>query len=139
MSLIDDLAQAIATFEGYFKPGTVAARNNNPGNLRAGPRAIGKDERGYAIYATPEDGWADLKRQIELNISRGLSLREFFAGKPGVYPGYAPAADQNQPERYAAFVSERVGIPMDVPLVSLSPPDPSLGRPASPRPAGRKA
>jgi len=127
-SLVRAIAQAIATFEGFFKPGTVAARNNNPGNLRAGPRAISKDSQGYGVYASVEDGWADLFRQVELNIADGLNLREFFAGKPGIYPGYAPAADENQPIQYAAFVGSRVGVPLDRPLFALAsgPPVPSL-------------
>ena len=121
-TLIRAVAQAIAAFEGFFKAGTVAARNNNPGNLRAGPRAVSKDAQGYAVYATADDGWADLYRQVDLNISRGLNLREFFAGKPGVYPGYAPAEDANQPENYAQFVATRVGVPVDQPLLSLAAP-----------------
>jgi len=120
MNFIDALARAIATFEGYFRPGTVANRNNNPGNLRAGPRAVGKDDRGYAVYRTPEDGWEDLRRQIRLNIERGLTLREFFGGRPGVYPGYAPAADRNQPEVYASWVGKRLGIPLDRPLAEFA-------------------
>lgn len=117
--LVQTIAEAIARFEGFFQPGSLAQRNNNPGNLRSGPRAVGKDSRGYAVYRTPADGWADLYRQVELNISRGLTLREFFGGKPGVYAGYAPAADRNQPDRYAAYVASQAGVPTDVPLISL--------------------
>jgi len=137
MSLTDDLARAIATFEGYFQPGTIAQRNNNPGNLRRWGNLPVRD--GYAVFPTPEAGWEALRRQVELNVARGLSLREFFAGKPGVYPGYAPSSDANDPERYAEFVASRIGVPADVPLVSLSPPGPSPGRPGRPRPAGRQA
>jgi hypothetical protein len=118
-SLVTAMALAMATFEGFNTAGTLAQRNNNPGNLRAGPGAIGTDATGYAIFATVDAGWAALYNQIQLNINRGLNLLEFFAGKPGVYPGYAPAADQNQPERYAAFVASKVGIPSDVPLTDL--------------------
>ena len=114
MSLVDDLAGAIATFEGYFTPGSLAARNNNPGNLRTWGNQ--PTSGGYAVFPTAEAGWAALRRQVELNISRGLTLFEFFAGKPGTYGGYAPAADQNQPATYAAFVGQRVGLPLDVPL-----------------------
>ena len=118
MSLVDDLASAIATFEGYFTPGSLAARNNNPGNLRTWGNQ--PTSGGYAVFPTAEAGWAALRHQVELNISRGLNLLEFFGGKPGVYPGYAPAADQNQPVTYAAFVGQRVGLPVSVPLNQAS-------------------
>ncbi len=73
-----------------------------------------------------QDGWNALYQQINLNIGRGLTLNEFFAGKPGVYDGYAPSADQNSPYAYAARVGRDVGIPVDVPLNTLgsSPPNP---------------
>lgn len=118
--LISSLSSAIAKFEGYFNPGTVAARNNNPGNLRSGPRAIGTDAHGYAIYQTVADGWADLQDQIQRNVGRGLTLAEFFGGKPGVYAGYAPAADSNNPNGYASFVAGQVGIPTNIPLSQLA-------------------
>ena len=114
MSLTDSIAQAIATYEGYYQPGSLAARNNNPGNLRSWGTAPVVD--GYAQFDTPAAGWSALARQVELNISRGLSLGEFFAGKPGVYSGYAPAADSNHPAAYAQFVARRVGVAVDTPL-----------------------
>lgn len=112
--MVETIAQAIATFEGFFKAGTLAQRNNNPGNLRSWGSAPIRD--GYAHFETAEDGWKALYRQIELNISRGLSLSEFFGGKAGVYPGYAPAADANDPNGYARFVATRTGLPVDVPI-----------------------
>ncbi len=54
-----------------------------------------------------------------MNISKGLTAEEFFAGKPGVYYGYAPAADKNNPSVYAGNVSTWMGIPRDVPLSEL--------------------
>lgn len=117
MSLVDDLAGAIARFEGFFQTDSVAQRNNNPGNLRSWGDLPRRD--GYAVFPTVEAGWQALRQQIRLNVSRGLNLLEFFGGKPGVYGGYAPAADQNQPGAYAAYVAERAGLPLDVPLDQL--------------------
>jgi len=119
VALIDQLAESIARFEGFFAPGSLAERNRNPGNLTWwGDRPT---SGGYAVFDTVEQGWEALRRQIELNIGRGLTLREFFGGKVGVYPGYAPAAAGNDPESYASFVAGRTGIPLDVPLVSVEP------------------
>ena len=136
MNFVDHLAQAIATMEGYYKPDTIAQRNNNPGNLRTwGSRPI---VNGYAYFDTPEQGWEALKRQVERNIRRGLNLQEFFAGQrdaqgnviPGGYSGYAPAADKNNPTGYAAFVAKRIGVPLDQPLVQATGASPPL--PAAP-------
>lgn len=122
MSFIAEFAKAIATMEGYFKPGSIAQRNNNPGNLRRwGNRPV---VNGFAYFDTPEQGWAALHRQVELNIGRGLTLQEFFGGqrdaqgnvKPGGYSGYAPAADKNNPTHYANFVAGRLGVSATQPL-----------------------
>lgn len=117
MTLVDLMAQAIATMEGFYKPGSLAARNNNPGNLRSwGANPI---VNGYAQFPTAEAGWAALKAQIQKNIDRGLNLTEFFGGKPGVYSGYAPSADKNDPVNYAKFVASRTGIDVNTPLKSV--------------------
>jgi hypothetical protein len=95
-------------------------RNNNPGNLRAGNGATGVDSRGIAIFPDLATGEAALERQVDLNIGRGLTLDEFFGGKSGVYAGYAPAGDKNDPSGYAATVAGWLGIPENAPLYSLS-------------------
>ena len=80
--MLQDLMNAIARMEGFFNTGnTVAKRNNNPGNLMyAGQRgAIGKDSSGFAIFGSIEDGWAALKRQIELDAGRGHT-KQFTEG-----------------------------------------------------------
>jgi hypothetical protein len=138
---ISELAQAIARFEGPFVPGTRSYRNNNPGNLRTWG-TLPRDAAGYAIFPNPEAGWAALERQVSLNIARGLTLEEFFAGKPGVYPGYAPSADANDPANYARTVAGWLGIAVDQPLTGYAggagPPDPSPGSASEPRKPGRK-
>jgi hypothetical protein len=109
-------------FEGYMKkdevqvdgeatrfvscPNSIAFRHNNPGNLRLWGKY--PKLKGYVVFPTNELGWAALYKQVHKNIHRGLTLREFFAGKPGVYGGYAPSADGNSPVRYAKFVSSHM-------------------------------
>ena len=115
---VDSIAQSIAQMEGFNTPGTLAARNNNPGNLRAGPGQTGTSG-GFAVFPDLSTGWAALDNQISLNASKGLTLNEFFAGKPGVYAGYAPSADSNNPTQYAAFVASQTGADPNVPLSSL--------------------
>ena len=120
-SLTASLASAIARFEGFGVSGSVAARNHNPGNLRSGTGQNGTDANGYAIFPDDATGYAALDHQIDLNVNRGLSLEEFFAGKPGVYAGYAPSGDANNPTQYASTVAGWLGIDPSVPLASISP------------------
>jgi hypothetical protein len=115
---LDDLAGAITRQEGACSaPGV--CRNNNPGNLRAYLPSQPVDSRGIRIFPNYQSGYAALVGQEQVNIGKGLTLSEFFAGKPGVYRGYAPAADSNNPASYAANVSSWLGIPSDVPLSSV--------------------
>ena len=109
--LIDGIAESIAHMEGYYKPDTLAALNNNPGNLRIWGNL--PTRKGYVVFPRAEDGWRALKLQVQRNIERGLTLREFFGGKPGVYSGYAPSADGNRPKEYAEFVGNRIGLSID--------------------------
>lgn len=113
MNLINDIAEAIARHEG-----TGCGPRNNPGNLRTWGSL--PTSGGFAVFPTCEAGWDALRRQVERNVDRGLTLEEFFAGKAGVYPGYAPAADSNQPFVYASNVSTWTGIPLGVPLDSMT-------------------
>jgi hypothetical protein len=103
--------------DGTIDYRTVAARNNNPGNLRSwGTRPV---VDGYASFPTPADGWKALRSQVKKNVfERKLSFREFFAGerKPNgqlrrkdSYPGFAPAADSNDAVGYAESVLRYLG------------------------------
>src|SRR6266436_2057696 len=115
MSLTESIAQAIASMEGFFKPGTIAQRQNNPGNLRSWGNypVVG----GYVQFPDAQTGWDALYSQVDKNIGRGLTLNEFFAGKSGVYGGFAPGSDANNPAGYAQYVAtEAGGLPLGVPL-----------------------
>lgn len=116
--LLLQFAWAIAEFEGFFIEDSIAQKNNNPGNLRPIGASVG-----FQTFNTPEEGWERLLHQIKLNVSRKLTLREFFLGKPGVYAGYAPLGD-NDPDvmaNYINFVSDRLNIPLDVGLWNYFP------------------
>lgn len=125
--LLGLMASGIAEFEGFHVPETdkryptIAQRHNNPGNLRP----IGAST-GFRTFATPLDGYKALVRQIVININRGLTLREFFLGKPGVYPGYTPLGPGtgNTAEvldNYIAFVANRMNIKDSVILARYFP------------------
>lgn len=131
---VSDLAKFMSMEEGFCKVGTRAWRNNNPGNLDAGPRSKQKDPDGYAMYDKISDGWADLEDLISgvLMKHSALTLRTFFAGQrndegqviAGGYPGYAPTADPrgaNQPNAYASYIATQLKIPLDDQLAKYLP------------------
>jgi hypothetical protein len=108
MATINDLMNAIARQEGFNVAGSLAQRNNNPGNLRSGVGQSGSSG-GYAVFATPQDGWNALQNQIEIDSGRGLSLRDF------IYK-YAPPSENNT----SAYLTNVVS------WLGLSTPDISL-------------
>lgn len=115
--VIDTIATQISHMEGFYIKASVAAKNNNPGSLRSWGKVPTK--QGYAVFPTVEDGWVALETQVAKNVDRGLSFAEFFAGKPGVYGGYAPGTDHNYPIRYAEFVAAPFEVPISTVISSL--------------------
>lgn len=90
---------------------------NNPGALTGSLGFCTNGKVGSIVkFCTPEDGAAALQKQIDINTGRGLTLYEFFGGKPGVYPGYANTAAGNNPVGYADFVAANTGINPNIPL-----------------------
>jgi len=87
-SVIDAIANAIATAEGWYNsgPDSIPHRANNPGDLVATwlpyPR-IGAE--GITVFPTEAEGWAALKHQVALmfsgsaNYNPGMSIAEVAA------------------------------------------------------------
>ena len=117
------IASTIQQVEGYY-PGSVAYRNNNPGNLKyvgqAG--ATGADANGFANFPNYNTGLQALDDQIQLYAGRGLSVQ-------GMMQIYAPASDGNDPNSYAAQVASALGVDPSTSLLALSLP---LGAPSPP-------
>jgi hypothetical protein len=109
--VVTTLAAAIQKQEGYA-PGTVAYRNNNPGNLWDGNNAIWPnlphDANGFVIFPSYADGQAALENDLSIKINRGMDLT-------GLITMYAPPS-QNNTAAYIANVSTWTGLPTDVPL-----------------------
>lgn len=114
------IAQAIAQMEGFNTPGSLAAVNRNPGNIRVWLGG-GRDtvNRGYVVFPSLDEGWRALYHVVDDYIrgryhgGQSPTLLQMFAT-------YAPTADSNDPAHYARFVSARVGLPLDVPLAQLA-------------------
>ena len=87
------------------------------------------------FYSTLDEGIQALKDLIARKAP-GLTLTEFFGGKPGVYGGYAPASHgANDPDIYARNVAAALGISPDDVIGDLGSPGASQ---VNPTPAPRK-
>lgn len=107
------LAEAIAKFEGFGKPGTIPTVRNNPGDLRHAPHLShdGLHPDDIGIAQTVADGWADLERQLRLYASRGMTLQQAISA-------FAPS-NENDTSRYLAFVCTQLGCTADCPVSQL--------------------
>lgn len=111
MGQLRDFAEAIARQEGFYTPGSAAARNNNPGNLMDYSYYQQTGEFRLATYPTVEDGWNALEAQIQRDANRGLTVEQFTAK-------YAPAGHgDNNPQIYANNLSSWLpGLTVDMKL-----------------------
>jgi hypothetical protein len=101
------LAALIAQEEGYDVPGSLPNRDNNPGDLRHSPHSFHSPDAPDAIgqIDTPQDGWDDLQRQLELYAQRGLTLQQ------AIYE-FAPPVENNS-AAYLKFVCDGLGCTPD--------------------------
>lgn len=102
-NILQDMMQAINRMEGG-KPGNVNVRNNNPGNLRAGPGQVGENG-GFAVFASQDDGYSALQAWITSHVAAHPDWTFF-----DLFNVYAPSADSNQPSAYAEFVASQIGV-----------------------------
>ena len=109
LTQVEQMARAIEHHEGFFV-GSRSYRNNNPGNIKfAGQyKAMGTDDKGFAIFDTYADGYNALIKLIEnacdgksITYRPSMTLYDFF-GK------YAPQSDNNDSEAYAVAVASEM-------------------------------
>lgn len=107
---IKKFALAIQEYEGWYV-GSRSYRNNNPGNIKyLGQKEATGQEQGFAIFPSYEIGFSVLYNMIDNAIggksqvySSDMTILEFFYK-------YAPATDNNYPEKYAQFVAGKLGV-----------------------------
>lgn len=109
------LADAIAVAEGYYVSGSLAARANNPGNLKLGDVGYGMID-GKTVYATVTDGWNALYRQVRLMLTGesayyhpGMTLSEVAV----IYTG------GDNPVSWAYTVAQSLGVSVQTRLSDL--------------------
>lgn len=117
-ALISSLAAAIKQQEGFY-PGSVAYRNNNPGNLMDPSGTIfpkyPKDSRGFVIFPDLATGEAALENDLTIKVNRGMSITSLLNM-------YAPAAAGNNTPVYIANVAAATGIDPNTPLNQIPSP-----------------
>jgi hypothetical protein len=115
MGTVEQLAQAIATAEGYFQPGSLPARTNNPGDLKLGDRGYGT-EQGKTIFPNSQSGWDALYHEINLILNRqsnyynpSMSILEI---------AYVWTGNDN-PEGWAHIVASYLGVGVNTSLSDI--------------------
>jgi len=89
------------------KGGTIAARLNNPGNLRfAGQSGATKDQSGFAKFNDVASGYAAMSKQLMSYYKRGLNTVSEIVSK------YAPS-NENDTVGYANYVAQDIGVGKD--------------------------
>lgn len=96
---------------------STAWKNNNPGNIRATRSmqwlgAIGQSN-GWCVFASEQDGINAMKKLLTSKNYYHLTLR-------GAIYKWAPAKDNNNPERYTNYVSRTADISPDKPMKDLN-------------------
>lgn len=115
-NLLNEFCKAIEVHEGHYEgpPASRSWRNKNSGNIRCTSKlyygAIGKDKDGFCVFSTYTDGFNALK-QLVYNAASGES--QIYKPADSIVnfcKKYAPAADSNDPIRYATFIGQRLGV-----------------------------
>lgn len=105
---LEDLAQVIKEYEGYYF-NSVSDRNNNPGNLRYSPYQVGVRD-GFAYFNTHEDGWNALLHQLTIAADGRSYVYDPEMNLYQFFNVYAPTEDSNMPNLYAKTVIEQLSI-----------------------------
>lgn len=101
--------------------GTLAQRNNNPGNLRFNSQAGAvKGDAGFAKFNSYDDGFnaliKDIKAKQTGKTRTGLGPNSTIQDLMNVY---SPASDSNNPVKLANTLSKGLGVPVNSPIGNL--------------------
>jgi hypothetical protein len=118
---LDNLAQAIATLEGFGIPGNRPTRDNNPGDVRSAPGMTGTDSGGIATFADQGDGWDALGGWITSHTAAHpdwdfYDLTHFYA--TGTTTG-TPAAGEANPDDSANYIADYLGVDPSSPVSNV--------------------
>lgn len=110
---IKRFAEAIATAEGFGVPGAIPTRAHNPGDLKL-PASLSPLGylAGHTIFATDEDGWQALYRQLQLIVDGRSRIYTLSMTIDEMGARYAPP----DPQTWARNVARVLGVPTNVRL-----------------------
>jgi hypothetical protein len=92
---------------------TLAQYNNNPGNIRPAKGVkydglLGVDDKGFGVFATPEDGQKALVGDLTYKLGkRGIKTPSDFVDV------YSPAGDENSEDsrdNYKIYIAQKLGL-----------------------------
>lgn len=112
-NLLDAFTEAQAEFEGFYIPGSLAARTNNPGNIGTYGGKVG-------TYSDVGSGFQALS-DYDTNLAQqnpGWSITQFITYYLTGDPNGTPGPGQN-PQAYSDYVSNKIGVSGDTPIGSL--------------------
>ena len=110
---LDNFTEAQAQFEGFYLPGSVAQRTNNPGNIGTYGGKVGS-------YIDPGAGW-DALYGYDQNIAQqhpDWSILQFITYYLTGSPNGTPGPKQN-PQAYADYEANYLGVPVTTSIGSL--------------------
>lgn len=120
--MFPSIDQAIGQFEGFGTPGTIATRQNNPGDLMYGPFAQSQGATGagtgnIAIFPNSQTGFAAMDQLIQNYASQGYNIQDLIkTWAPANAPGNTPESTQN----YINYVSNKTGVAPNAPVSSAA-------------------
>ena len=117
MATVEAIAAAISRMEGYDVLGSLARRNNNPGNLRwakTQARTVLTASGKFAAFNSALEGWQALYDYILDKAQDGLTLRAFVSL-------YAPPTENNT-ELYLDFMARQLNASPDETLTNILEP-----------------
>ena len=113
---VNALAEAIATAEGFYVPGSRPQRDNNPGDMTVDiiGKGVGNDGP-FVVFANAQDGWDNLKAQIQ----------KWFDGTSSHADSSSTIADlssfytNTQQSSWAQNVANALGVDVNTPISSI--------------------
>lgn len=114
---VQKIAQAIAFAEGFYVSGSRPARNHNPGDMTQDliGKKVGTDGA-FVVYATDEDGWNNLYKQVTLWLEGGSSHATAESTITDLSSFYT-TTDQ---AAWATNVANKLGVSLDTPIGEVS-------------------
>jgi len=115
MGRIGEWAKAIAEFEDFYNPGSVARQNNNPGNLKD------PATNEFRVFANVEAGWLALQQDLRAKVGKypDYTLLQIMTRYLGGNVAAPAVTGEGNPFTYAKFIAQKLGVSMEQTLASI--------------------